>query len=727
MVSAGIASVLQRVLVVPASTLGERLDVPGGRPPFPVAEPLAPLLPGGGLRRGSVVAVHGSMALLLALLSAATAQGAWAAVVGVGDLGLLAAAEAGVVVQRLALVPRPGSDPAPVAAALLDGVGLVALAGADRMSPGARRSLAARARQRGSVLLPLGQSLGQWPGAEIELDCRVQAWHGRQGRIWAAAQPRSRGARSRPRCGGSASHRSFAAAWSRRPGGGGARGPDSVNQGGGMHEGGRVDQGGRLMAPARVVVVWCPELAVLTDDPDRDARVFEPVVAAVETLAPGVEVVCPGLVAVPARGPTRYFGGESTVVKRIVDVVAEQAGVTCQVGIADGLFAATLAAHRGLLVPPEGSADFLAPLGIAELHQPAVTGVDRAAVGRAGVGRAALVDLLHRLGLRTLGAFAALPVNDVASRFGLDGVRAHRLARGLDDRPLARRDPPVDLTVTRRFDPPLERVDAAAFASREPAEQLHTTLAARGLACVRLGISAGTEAGEQLHRVWRCAQPLAASGIADRVRWQLDGWLTSRRSRPSAGITLLWLIPEEVIGGQALQRGLWGEPGKDDERAGRALLRVQGMLGPEAVLIGVLGGGRSPTDRARLVPWGDDLTPAHLGQPPWPGRLPAPSPSRVPTRPLPAEVLDDAGRVVGVSGRGMLTSVPYRIAVDGHPPCRVLAWAGPWPVEERWWEPGGGQRCARLQAVLGAQPTEEPFAVLLSCAAGRWWVEGIYE
>ena len=475
------------------------------------------------------------------------------------------------------------------------------------------------------------------------------------------------------------------------------------------------------MAPARVVVVWCPELAVLSDGPDRDARMCEPVVAAVETLAPGVEVVRPGLVAVPARGPTRYFGGESTVVERIVDVVAAQAGVACQVGIADGLFAATLAAHRGLLVPPEGSASFLAMLSVTELRQPAATGVDRAVAGRAE-----LVDLLHRLGLRTLGAFAALPVDDVASRFGLDGVWAHRLARGLDDRPLARRDPPVDLTVTRRFDPPLERVDAAAFASREPAAQLHTALACRGLACVRLGISACTEAGEELHRVWRCAGPLAASGIADRVRWQLDGWLTCRGSRPSAGITLLRLIPEEVIGGQALQRGLWGEAGKDDERAGRALVRVQGMLGPEAVLIGVLGGGRDPTDRVRLLPWGDDSTPARDMDLPWPGRLPAPSPSRVPARPLPAEVLDDAGRAIGVSGRGRLIGVPYRIAVDGNPPCQVLTWAGPWPLEERWWEPGGGRRCARLQAVLEAEPAES-LAVLLACETGRWRVEGIYE
>jgi hypothetical protein len=170
MVGVGVAS----VPVTPASTLGERLDVPGGRPPYPVIKPLTALLPGGGLRRGSVIAVRGSLLLLLTLLAEATAQGAWAAVIGVSDLGVLAAAEAGVVVRRLALVSRPGPNLVPVAAALLDGVGLVALAGTDGLPARARQSLAARARQRGSVLLPLGR----WPGADVELVCRVAAWHG---------------------------------------------------------------------------------------------------------------------------------------------------------------------------------------------------------------------------------------------------------------------------------------------------------------------------------------------------------------------------------------------------------------------------------------------------------------------------------------------------------------------------------------------------------------------
>lgn len=207
MAGTGVAAVLQQLdrgraaQVLRASALRERLDVPGSRTPFPVAGPLAPLLPGGGLRKGTVVAVRGSTALLLALLAVATAEGEWAAVAGVADLGLPAAAEAGVALQRLALVPRPGPDPAPVVAALLDGVGLVALAGVDRVPAGARRSLTARARQRGAVLLPLGP----WPGADVELHCRTEFWrgaeagHGRLRSREVVVRATGRGAVARPR------------------------------------------------------------------------------------------------------------------------------------------------------------------------------------------------------------------------------------------------------------------------------------------------------------------------------------------------------------------------------------------------------------------------------------------------------------------------------------------------------------------------------------------------
>jgi protein ImuB len=465
----------------------------------------------------------------------------------------------------------------------------------------------------------------------------------------------------------------------------------------------------------------CPELAVLADDPARDARLFEPVAAAVEELAVGVEVVRPGVVAVPARGPVGYFGGEEAAAERLVDQVAARTGVECQVGVADGLFAATLAAHRGLLVPSGHTAGFLAPLGIGELHRP-VEGL--------GADRAELVDLLRRLGLRTLGAFAALPERDVASRFGTDAVHAHRLARGLTQRPPSRRRPPPELTVTEVLDPPVERVDAAAFVARTLADRLYSGLAAHGLACTRLAILASTEHGEELRRVWRCAEPLTASGIADRVRWQLDGWLRGT-DRPTAGVSSLCLAPVEVVDGHVLQLDLWRGEGHADaaERAGRAMVHVQGLLGPDEVFTVVLGGGRGPTEQVRLVPWGDERVPGTDPDQPWPGRLPAPSPSSVLARPAPATVLDGTGAEVGVTNRYRLTGEPAEVATGGGRPRAVAAWAGPWPVEQRWWEPDRPVcRQARLQVLLTEQSEEDTkAALLLVCDGERWSVEGVYD
>ncbi len=490
----------------------------------------------------------------------------------------------------------------------------------------------------------------------------------------------------------------------------------------------------------------CPELAVFPDDPGRDARLFESVAAAVEELVVGVDVVRPGLVAVPVSGASGYFGGEERLVELLLDHVSSHAGVECQIGIADGLFAATLAAHRSTLVAPGASPGFLAPRDVAELDaaEPGTAGSDGA-----GPGRSDLVGLLRRLGLRTLGDFAALPERDVTARFGSAGLSAHRLARGRDERPPHRRSPPPESTVTESFDPPLDRIDVAAFLARTQAERFHTGLADRGLACTRLGIHATTENGEELVRVWRCAEPLSPAGVADRVRWQFEGWLRAEEgTRPTAGIVELRLVPEEVVRGHALQLGLWPGGGSGAEhtpeadRAGRALVHVQGLLGPEGVGTPVVEGGRGPAERVRLVPWGERRTPADGHDAPWPGRLPAPSPATVYERPPSASVTGVDGDEVDLTDRNELTRPPHRVAVGGGIPRRVLGWAGPWVVQARWWAPDGAGTHARIQVVLdtgtGTGTDTRPDvrdgdaaeALLLRWSAEpdpHWTVEGSYD
>lgn len=164
---------------------------------LPVPAGLAGLFPWGGLRRGGTVVVHGSTSLLLSLLAEATAGGSWAAVVGVPDLGVLAAAELGVAVHRLALVPAPGAAPAGVVAALLDGFDLVAVA-RGRLAESHARRLSARARHRGAVLL----SFGPWPAADVELRCTRARWEfesERLARHEVVVTVRGRGAAARPR------------------------------------------------------------------------------------------------------------------------------------------------------------------------------------------------------------------------------------------------------------------------------------------------------------------------------------------------------------------------------------------------------------------------------------------------------------------------------------------------------------------------------------------------
>jgi hypothetical protein len=143
---------------------------------LPVVPALQSLLPGRGLRRGATVTVSRSAALALALVAGASAAGSWVAAVGLPDLGIVAAAEAGIALERLALVPAPGARTWPtVVAALLDAVDVVLVRSPARLPAAQARRLAARARERGAVLVPLDA----WPEpADLRLAVTSSAWSG---------------------------------------------------------------------------------------------------------------------------------------------------------------------------------------------------------------------------------------------------------------------------------------------------------------------------------------------------------------------------------------------------------------------------------------------------------------------------------------------------------------------------------------------------------------------
>ena len=367
----------------------------------------------------------------------------------------------------------------------------------------------------------------------------------------------------------------------------------------------------------RLVVIWCPEL-LEEGARGEEARRFARVVARASEVCPWVHPVRLGVCALPARGPARFFGGEEAV----ADLLAERVGEDVSVGVADGLFAAVLAARAALIVPSGTSADFLAPWSVATLARPD------------------LAVTLQRLGISTLGQFAALPAASVSDRFGADAAACHAVARG--------------------------------------------------------------ESGE-------------LAGLRDRA--------IERRLRVARG--------EDPDRGAAppppAQPSFFGGTSEADRRAARAVVKVQERLGIEAVLVGRLQGGRDPAGQSVLVPWGSPGAgagpgpgSARPGAAPWPGRVPPPAPSDVLRAPSRAELVDAGGNAMVVSGRGLLTAAIDRLSIDGGPWEQVVAWAGPWPVTERWWSVR--RRTARLQVV-----TADGVARLLRTERGQWWVEALYD
>lgn len=135
-----------------------------------VPDSLAELFPA-GLPRGTVAVLTGARSLPVSMAAAVTGTGGHVAVVGLPEFGLLAAAEMGADLSRLAVIPQPGADPVEVAAVLMDGMDLVVLGLGGRSVPATRaRAVVARARQRGCTLLVTG---GQWQGASMRMEARV--------------------------------------------------------------------------------------------------------------------------------------------------------------------------------------------------------------------------------------------------------------------------------------------------------------------------------------------------------------------------------------------------------------------------------------------------------------------------------------------------------------------------------------------------------------------------
>ncbi|MDY5785926.1 DNA polymerase Y family protein [Corynebacterium sp.] len=452
-----------------------------------------------------------------------------------------------------------------------------------------------------------------------------------------------------------------------------------------------------------------PALSAVEDNPDRDGRMFAALAASFDDVAASVEVVRPGLVVVDIAAAGAFHGGEDLAAEMLIDAAARR-GIDAAAGVADELSTAIIATRFSAVVPAGASREFLAARPLRTLLAEAALGADPHTVNELG-----------QLGIATLGDLAAVPSTAMTTRFGAAGMHLHRIARAAPDRRVAPELPVADLAVAVTPEEPIERVDAAAFAARALAAALHERLTEAGSNCLRLKVVAELADSSRVERVWRTREALTEAATADRVRWQLDGWLTSGGA---GAIVSLILEPLELAAPEAVGE-LWSD-GTSTDAARRVVERVQSQLGIDAVLQPRHVGGRGVAERIELVPFGEQPSPVAPAR--WPGAIPAPLPARLGggiDHPASAVTLVDATATrVGVTAEALLTSAPYALAWGEHR-YLVTGWAGPWPVDEGWWA-SRPNRVARLQVVGTRDKDECVSAWLLAWTRGRWRVEAVY-
>ncbi len=440
----------------------------------------------------------------------------------------------------------------------------------------------------------------------------------------------------------------------------------------------------------------CPELVVKERKLLKEIQLFDSTIAALAEHAVDISVLRPGLCALPVH--SRFHGGEIEAAAVFLEAVVAAGVWDVRAGVSDGVFSAEHAARSAgvqdvQIVPAGGAADFLAPFGVEIFHD------------------ADFVDLLKRLGLNRVAQFAALDSADVHTRFGTQGLQRHRLANGIERPWRGPINDPQQVICEVHFEPALDNSETVAFSSRTLVDNWVAELMRRDVVCTALTIEFF---GERDHgqRLWRHPRWFAKADVLDRIRWQASVW-----GEPVIGVRLL-TESCEATGEHA--DDLFG--GGADEAVERGVARVQSMIGPEGVQMQAVQGGHSPTGRRLLSVWGERADVERRTDAPWPAAVPPPAPATVFPQPRPSQVLGAEGQAVAVGERGgLIGGTPARVLIDQQWQ-RVAAWAGPWPVDEHWWDEAAARRIARFQ-IVGVDGS----AWLMSVSGGHWFVEASYD
>jgi protein ImuB len=268
-----------------------------------------------------------------------------------------------------------------------------------------------------------------------------------------------------------------------------------------------------------------------------------------------------------------YPQGERAVAQAIA-AQAARVGLTVQVAIASSAAVARVAAQAAdiAVVPAglQGARAFLAPL-------PVETALAAGVPGELAAETRELGERLPRWGIRTLGAVAALPADEVTVRLGRAGAWLHALASGRAEETFTPRLPPDALEEATDLDYPIYEIEPLAFVLRGLLDRALARLTCRGMACAGLGLRLKLDPkGYDVREIQLAAPSREAATLLQLVRLDL-----ARRPPPAPVVGLAALVlPARV---RASQLDLWRPAGPAPEKLAATMARLGALVGPENV------------------------------------------------------------------------------------------------------------------------------------------------
>jgi len=456
-------------------------------------------------------------------------------------------------------------------------------------------------------------------------------------------------------------------------------------------------QPGMTLAQARALV---PRLAARGRDPECERAAGETLVEVAMRYSPRVEETVRGAVLLEVDDAARRWRTSEEPERELGRELGREAareGLPARVGIASSRLAAEVAAQ---------GAGAGAPTIVA-------AGEEAASLARLPLARLApeldLATTLGRWGITTIGELARLPAAAVTSRLGEAGRALHRLARGLDPRPLTPRQPPSDFREGMELEWPLASLEPFLFLARAALDRLCRRLEAEGLGCARLGVSLTLEPeGLDERAIVLPAPSREAKTLLRLVQLDLE-------ARPPGAPVCGFVFTAAPDRPRAAQLALFGPPALSPDRLATTLARLFALLGPDGAGSPRVVDGHRP-ERAALVPYAPPPPPRFVAEPRRRHGLLA---VRTLRPPLELEVqVTDGGRphvVAPLTG----AESERRPAVNGE----VTVAAGPWRLEEGWW---GDAPVAReywdVELAGGGL-----WRLFRDLASERWYADGAYD